>query len=153
MSEGKQVPLIEMLQSVPIGARLAIDDGPYSTTYYNVGALCHRAAAALKSVNYTEKNEELQAAIFFMRDDHSFRRLSEDVSTALAEIEQEFNQGWTYGSLCSKREGFTMIHASGSKNRLEFFAACKQALENAYGKKTANVSYGRDTEDTPGIQY
>lgn len=72
--------------------------------------------------------------IYFMRDNHTFRPLSEDTTTALAEIEQEFNSGWTYGSLVSKREGFKSVHANGSKRRMEFFAECKAALEEArYG--------------------
>jgi len=45
--EAKQVPLVERLESVPVDARLAVDDGPYSTSYYSVGAMAHEAAAEL----------------------------------------------------------------------------------------------------------
>lgn len=91
---------------------------------------------------HREMHEDLRmekqsdAPIYFMRDDHSFRRLSEDVSTALTEIEQEFNSGWSYGSLCSNRKGFQMVHAHGPKSRLEFFAECKKALEAAMKAKS-----------------
>jgi hypothetical protein len=68
-------------------------------------------------------------AIYFMRDNHTFKKLSANVSNALVEIEQEFNDGWTYGMLCSKRKGFQSVHASGSAKRLEFFAECKATLE------------------------
>ena len=73
------------------------------------------------------KDEAL--TIWYMRDNHTFKKLSADVSTALIEIEQEFNEGYTYGMLCSKREGFPNVHASGDKKRLEFFAECKSTLE------------------------
>lgn len=42
------VPLVELLESVPANARLAVDDGPHSTTYHPVGRLCHEAATALR---------------------------------------------------------------------------------------------------------
>lgn len=47
--ECKQVPLIELLSSVPHTARLVIEEGPYSTRYIPVGRYCHEAAAALAS--------------------------------------------------------------------------------------------------------
>ena len=71
-----------------------------------------------------------QLPIYYMRDNHTFRLLSEDVSTALIEIEQDFNEGWTHGMLCSKRKNFTIVHANGNKDRLNFFAECKKVLEN-----------------------
>ena len=67
--------------------------------------------------------------IYYMRDNHTFKKLSDDVSTAMVEIEHEFNDGYTYGMLCSKRDGFPTVHAAGSKNRLTFFADCKAVLE------------------------
>lgn len=70
-----------------------------------------------------------QAPIYFMRDNHTFKKLGESVSAALVEIEHEFNEGWTYGCLCSKREGFKDVTACGSSKRLEFFAECKSELE------------------------
>ena len=73
--------------------------------------------------------KEAEQSIYYMRDNHTFKKLSEDVSAALIEIEHEFNEGYTYGSLCSKRDGFPMVNASGSKNRMAFFAECKSVLE------------------------
>ena len=73
--------------------------------------------------------EHEPVTIWYMRDNHTFKKLSADVSIALIEIEQEFNEGYTYGMLCSKRAGFPSIHASGEKKRLEFFAECKKTLE------------------------
>jgi hypothetical protein len=49
--EAKQVPLVERLESVPVDARLAVDDGPYSTSFYAVGAMAHEAAAELRRLH------------------------------------------------------------------------------------------------------
>ncbi|CAB4121026.1 hypothetical protein UFOVP10_6 [uncultured Caudovirales phage] len=68
-------------------------------------------------------------AIWYVRENHTLKRLSADVNAALIEIEQEFKAGHTYGTLCSKRNGFVEVHASGEKTRMEFFADCKSTLE------------------------
>jgi hypothetical protein len=73
--------------------------------------------------------EQEPTPIYYMRDNHTFKELSADVSTALVEIESEFNAGYTYGSLFSKRKGFPWVHASGSEHRLAFFLKCKTVLE------------------------
>ena len=79
---------------------------------------------------YLEKDKEQEpVTIWYMRDNHTFKKLSAHVSEALIEIEQEFNMGYTYGMLCSKRKFFPTIHASGEKKRLEFFDECKKTLE------------------------
>jgi hypothetical protein len=49
--EAKQVPLVERLESVPADARLAVNDGPYSTSFYPVGAMAHEAAAELRRLH------------------------------------------------------------------------------------------------------
>jgi hypothetical protein len=49
--EAKQVPLVERLESVPVDARLAVDDGPYSTSFYAVGAMAHEAADELRRLH------------------------------------------------------------------------------------------------------
>lgn len=49
MSEAQQVPLVELLRSVPKDARLVIEDGPYSTQYIPVGRYCDEAAEALSA--------------------------------------------------------------------------------------------------------
>lgn len=56
--EAKQVPLVERLESVPVDARLAVDDGPYSTSFYAVGAMAHEAAAELRRLSAVEKQRD-----------------------------------------------------------------------------------------------
>jgi hypothetical protein len=43
--------LVERLESVPVDARLAVDAGPYSTSFYAVGAMAHEAAAELRRLH------------------------------------------------------------------------------------------------------
>jgi hypothetical protein len=99
-------------------------DGDGAFTKYNMEVAFF---AGKQAIEQAQKQEPV--TIWYMRDNHTFKKLSEDVSTALIEIEQEFNEGHTYGMLCSKRKGFPSVHASGDKKRLEFFAECKATLE------------------------
>lgn len=48
MSEQYEVPLVELLESVPLDAR-HIEEEEFSTTYHPVGELCHQAAHALRN--------------------------------------------------------------------------------------------------------
>ena len=59
--EAKQVPLVERLEDVPADARLAVDDGPYSTSYYPIGKMAHEAAAELRRLHAV--NAELLEAL------------------------------------------------------------------------------------------
>lgn len=72
--------------------------------------------------------QAVKEPIYYMRDNHTFKKLSEDVPTALVEIESELNAGYTSGMLCSKRDGFENIH-SHHKERMKFLNACKDRLE------------------------
>jgi hypothetical protein len=63
--EAKQVPLVERLESVPVDARLAVDDGPYSTSFYAVGAMAHEAADELRRLHSV--NAELLEALKLAR--------------------------------------------------------------------------------------
>ena len=66
--------------------------------------------------------------VYYMRDNHTFKRLSNDVDTAITEIEAELDAGWTSGMLCSKRKGFSSLHANYQRPREEFIADCRDAL-------------------------
>ena len=43
-------------------------------------------------------------------------------------IEAELDAGWTSGMLCSKRKGFSSLHANYRRPREEFIADCRDAL-------------------------
>lgn len=66
--------------------------------------------------------------IYYMRDNHTFKRLSDDVDTAITEIEVELDAGWTSGMLCSKRKGFSSLHANSRRPREEFISDCRDAM-------------------------
>lgn len=106
--------------------------GRVNLTLYS-GGVMPWGAPAMISCEFQQPAavDEAPPPIYYMRDNHTFKRLSENVSTALAEIEGEFNAGYTYGTLCSKRNGFESVHASGNKGRMEFFEDCKAALTAA----------------------
>ena len=80
----------------------------------------------------TESNDE-QPPIYYMRDNHTYKRLTEDVEIAMNEIAADFKQGYDYGMLCSKREGFTNISSNGSRTQFEFFNECRKVLTKEFG--------------------
>ncbi len=82
---------------------------------------------AIHKLHLAKATDE-QSPIYYMRDNHTYKRLSDDVSVALVEIEQEFNNGYTHGMLCSKRHGFKYVHAAGEKHRMLFLNLCREAL-------------------------
>lgn len=75
--------------------------------------------------------------IYYMRDNHTFKRLSDDVDTAIKEIETELDDGWSSGMLCSKRGGFSSLHANSRRPREEFLSDCRDALLAAAPKPEA----------------
>lgn len=57
--DAKQVPLHELLASVPVDARLVIDDADgMCTTFIPVGRLCQEAAAALRAALAEPERDE-----------------------------------------------------------------------------------------------
>lgn len=48
--------------------------------------------------------------IWYMRDNHTFRQLPENVEAALRDITEELDAGFTSGMLCTKREGANPRH-------------------------------------------
>lgn len=66
--------------------------------------------------------------VYYMRDNHTFKRLSDDVGTAIAEIVAELDAGFTSGMLCSKRLGFSNIGTNFRESREEFLSKCRKAM-------------------------
>jgi hypothetical protein len=64
IEEMKQTLFVELLEAVPVDARLSVDDGPYSTTYHPVGRLCHEAAVILRqAIAEAEKQEPVAECV------------------------------------------------------------------------------------------
>lgn len=63
-----------------------------------------------------------EPSFWFMRDNHTFRRLAGNAEEMSAQCMEEFDAGWTYGGLFAKNlpsKSFA-VHASGSANREDF---------------------------------
>jgi len=70
--------------------------------------------------------------IYYMRDNHTFLPLPLDVGTAESLLRQEFDEGFTYGMLCSKSDGMeATLHAHGSKNAEQFFSEAREWVQRA----------------------
>jgi hypothetical protein len=66
--------------------------------------------------------------IWYMRDNHTFRKLGTDPETAKQAIREEFEDGYTYGMLCTKDAHVEYVHARG---KLEPFLA---EVDTFFGK-------------------
>lgn len=70
--------------------------------------------------------------IYYMRDNHTFRRLPNDVERALIAIRQEWDDGYTGGMLCSKHSELRdSVHAHGKAKWNEFEAQARAWLGRA----------------------
>lgn len=65
--------------------------------------------------------------IYYVRDNHTFKRLHPAPKIAVMQVEREFDEGWTYGTLLC-REQNVEVHAHGEKDRERFIAECAKAL-------------------------
>ena len=52
-------------------------------------------------------------AIYYMRDNHTFRNVGTTVETAKQTIREEFEDGYTCGMLCTKDAPVKSVHANG----------------------------------------
>ena len=72
----------------------------------------------------------MKAKWYYMRDNHTFRRLEgtkKDIRIALME---EFLDGNSYGMLCTKTKGYDniVVHAHGSDRANEFIDECLKVM-------------------------
>lgn len=51
--------------------------------------------------------------VYYMRDNHTFRRLSTDPAEALLQLKEEFEAGWTWGLLGIEGQRRETLGASG----------------------------------------
>lgn len=67
--------------------------------------------------------------LYYMRDNHTFKRLSNVIDIALEEVMAEFNAGYSCGMLCTKRDGVQELHANGMRLRDQFEVDARAWLE------------------------
>ena len=90
----------------------------------------HNAALAAQAPKSARAGGEPKA--YYMRDNHSFRRLPLEVDAAMAAIREEFDDGWTGGMLCTKdyRMDRRNVHANGKEHWAEFESAGRVWMED-----------------------
>ena len=79
----------------------------------------------------------------FVRDNHTFRDLGDEVEVAIERIREEFSNGCTYGMLCTKREGYPdVVHARSADKLPEFEVAIREWYAQA--DKVRNLHFCKD---------
>ena len=58
-------------------------------------------------------------SLWYMRDNHTFRKLPFDAESAMDAVREEFDDGYTHGMLCSKMAPGE-VHAHGKDEWFEF---------------------------------
>lgn len=87
-----------------------------------------------KRVDPQAMRQDSQApSVYYMRDNHTFRRLSNDVETAVAMLWEEFDDGYTCGMLCSKTPGTPKSVQSNGRDKWAEFEAAARAYYAALG--------------------
>jgi hypothetical protein len=95
-SQAKQVPLIDLLDAVPVDVRIGVDDGndwKAGTTWHPVGRLCHEASAELRRLHelhvlYQDKVQRLELENFSWRAKLGVRGYENQFADMLDEIQR-----------------------------------------------------------------
>ena len=61
-----------------------------------------------------------EVRLYYMRDNHTFKRLTGPVEDMLAQVMAEFDDGYTYGMLCTSLPDLGVVHAYGTDDRQRF---------------------------------
>jgi hypothetical protein len=65
-----------------------------------------------------------------MRDNHTFKQLSDDVEVAKIQIKQQFDRGYTCGMLCTTDVPIKPVHAQGRNNLTRFLDNVEEFYRN-----------------------
>lgn len=84
--------------------------------------------------------------IYYMRDNHTFVRLSDDIKEALKQIKQSIDEGHDSGMLYSKRKGFVCLHNNYKNDQPTYLANCKAALEAAHSIKKTTTAIAQSAQ-------
>jgi hypothetical protein len=128
-ADGKQVPLHELLRTVPKDARLTIDDGPYSTHYIPVGRYCHEAVDDIERLqaevaHQTNMVDQANVACMCLED---------EIERLRAEVEALHEQARVQDELLREWEEEWREPRERAEKAEEKIKACKIALDFAAG--------------------
>jgi hypothetical protein len=74
-----------------------------------------------------------EVRLYYMRDDHTFKRLTGPVEDMLAQVMAEFDDGFTSGMLCTKSlPDLGHVHAHGTSDRQRFMNEAREWLFAAH---------------------
>ena len=69
--------------------------------------------------------------IYYMRDNHLFVKIPCDPDAAECLLREEFDEGYTHGSLfCREQPGEFVLHAHGSENLEGFIEEARKLIES-----------------------
>lgn len=84
----------------------------------------------------TQPTEAKKLGIYYMRDNHTFRSLSDDPETALSQIIEELDAGHTSGMLCTKRPSAPKVVHFDYRDRAGSLARAKIYLDATAAQPT-----------------
>lgn len=100
--------------------------------------------------NSLSESETIQAreepsgrTVWYMRDNHTFRRMSPNIELSLLALREEFDEGYTCGMLCTKGGPMygTYVHAHGKSKWEEFAASAREWLPKAFEPSAAEIEW------------
>ena len=72
---------------------------------------------------------------WYMRDDHTFRKLSSNINKAIEQIAVEIDDGHTYGMLCAEDKSIPVLHAGSREEMPLYLADCVKWFESITDKQ------------------
>jgi hypothetical protein len=88
-----------------------------------------------------DKKDEF-APLYYMRDNHTFKQLSEDVEEGLSQIKVCWDEGYTSGMLCSDRPNVPNVHARYKDGWGTFSRQVRAWYKDIRDASLANVMQG-----------
>jgi hypothetical protein len=74
-----------------------------------------------------------EVRLYYMRDNHTFKRLTGHVDEMMAQCMADFDDGFSGGMLCTKSiPDMGTVHAHGPSERDQFMTAARKWLTAAY---------------------
>lgn len=131
-------------------ARELLDDtGLVAAAWHNVVAERDALRAQVARLQAAQGSVVEVRKLWYMRDNHTFKPLANDVEAAISELRAEFDDGQTYGMLCATPKGaLDVVHASSAEKWGEFEQAARAWLSAALATPQPEPSPAQEAADT-----